>query len=154
CMAVGEAYNPGVVPPALAEHWNGRSWAVEKLIKPTANGSPLSMTPVSCAAPASCVVVGSYSINTKCRVVTERWNGTAWAVLAVFPGGCVAVGYAGLQAISCPTVSSCLAVGYGVAESWNGATWAAVPPASPSGTATAFLSRVSCTAPASCTAVG
>ncbi len=136
------------------ELWNGSTWAVKKLIKPTANGTQLRAAPVSCASPASCVALGSYSINGKCIGVPERWDGSTWAVLATLPGVCATRGGTGVQAISCPTVSSCLAVGYGVAESWNGQTWTSEPPASPGGTATPLLAGVSCPAPGNCTAVG
>jgi hypothetical protein len=198
CMAVGETYDPPAGPPALAEYWNGSTWAiqkiaefrgsypalldvscgaptscmattaknapteywngstwaVEKFVKPTASGSRLDITPVSCASATSCMAVGSYSVSGACRDVAESWNGSAWSVQATFPGGCDSLGGAGLQAISCPTVSSCLAVGFGNADYWNGTTWTAETLASPGGTATAFLSGVSCTGPASCTAAG
>jgi hypothetical protein len=70
---------------------------------------------------------------------------------------------AALESISCPSATACTATGSVVrdghiyrtaAEGWNGTAWSAEPtPAIPGGI-DSFLRAVSCTAPASCTAVG
>jgi hypothetical protein len=67
-----------------------------------------------------------------------------------------------LQAVSCTSSTSCVAVGSYVTalgvgrtlvESWNGSTWTKV--SSPNqGTAASFLSAVSCTSSSRCVAVG
>ena len=71
-----------------------------------------------------------------------------------------------LAAVSCPSTTACLAVGYNMpptnpfspgysafAEFWDGTTWKIVPPVQPSGTVSE-LSAVSCTSATACMAVG
>ena len=71
-----------------------------------------------------------------------------------------------LAAVSCPSTTACLAVGYNMpptnpfspgysafAEFWDGTTWKIVPPVQPSGTVSE-LSAVSCTSATDCMAVG
>src|SRR5205807_796312 len=72
-------------------------------------------------------------------------------------------GTAALTGVSCTSPSACTAVGsYGnsmgglstLAESWNGSSWSIQPTPDQPGTAESILSRVSCTSPSACTAVG
>ena len=68
----------------------------------------------------------------------------------------------GLQAVSCPSASACLAVGAtgshptaAIAESWNGTSWTTTTPsAAPSKVASSSLQAVSCTSATACMAVG
>lgn len=68
-----------------------------------------------------------------------------------------------LSAVSCPTSSSCMAVGYYVdptgrqqlfTEAWGGSSWARKVVSPPSGAVQSRLTGVSCTAATECTAVG
>jgi hypothetical protein len=111
--------------------WDGVSWQLQP--DPTGPGAG-SLTAVSCARADACTAVGT---------VAARWNGASWTVQSLPAPGAVAV--------SCPTISFCLAVGGGngpIAESSNGTSWSLEP--TPSGP----LNAVSCTAPDRCTGVG
>jgi hypothetical protein len=118
---------------------------------------------VSCPADRFCLGVGWYipSGGVK-RPLAERWDGSAWhAMFPLVPSPAPA---SVLQAVSCVSPSSCLAVGdtntsgdhgpvFGklFAEKWNGSTWRMVPVADP-GRAT--LTKVSCPGPRNCYAAG
>jgi len=68
----------------------------------------------------------------------------------------------GLQAVSCPSASACLAVGAtgsnptaAIAESWNGTSWTTTTPSpAPVKVASSSLQAVSCTSATACMAVG
>ncbi len=67
-----------------------------------------------------------------------------------------------LLAVSCPSATACLAVGFGktrhvgtaMAESWNSTSWTTTPSAAPPGASQSDLRAVSCTSATACTAVG
>jgi hypothetical protein len=144
----------------VTEHWNGTAWAIEHLAKPAPSYTSFEMPAVSCASATDCTGFGAYTANRTCTGVAEIWNGSSWAVQATVPGGCGrspcrnAANNCGLASISCPTTTSCMAVGHDVAEFWNGSTWTSEPFASPGGGRTPALAAVSCTAADDCTAVG
>jgi hypothetical protein len=87
--------------------------------------------------------------------LAERWNCTSWIIQATpnpAPGG------ADLGGVSCPSVSSCFAVGASnagtLAEHWNGTGWRIVPSPNPSGAQFSFVGAVSCASASACTAAG
>jgi YD repeat-containing protein len=115
---------------------------------------------VSCAAAASCVAVGYY-LNSSNVVVpaAQRWSGSSWLVITppAPAEGAISV----LNGVSCPTTTSCMAVGtkqvggldQPLAMQWNGSAWSATPaPVGPG--FTNYLNDVSCTAANNCEAVG
>jgi hypothetical protein len=88
---------------------------------------------VACPRPGWCMAVGSRgSTAADSTALAEVWNGKRWRVV---PVPSVTAGHRTdyLQAVSCPSVSECLAVGYtlnaagnsgaGLAERWNGRRW-------------------------------
>src|SRR5262249_7534001 len=84
------------------------------------------------------------------RVLTERWDGTGWRLLAApnpFPGG------NSLGSVSCLAADSCMAIGSpdfdSLAEQWDGRSWQVRR----SGQID-VLSSVSCPSAARCMAVG
>jgi hypothetical protein len=99
---------------------------------------------VSCVSPANCIAVGQYYQTAAGPQLTliERWNGTAWRVEPSPSIGRDST----LDSVSCPSASSCTAVGSLIAG-WNGARWQVELRSSP------FVA-VSCAAPGSCMAVG
>jgi len=85
-----------------------------------------------------------------------RWTGARWRNVKIG-------GPPGLQSVSCPATSGCLAIGnyrsrtrlgrlsgHNLAEAWNGSTWRTVRTVGPGG----GLVGVSCTGPRRCMAVG
>src|SRR5262249_33055570 len=91
------------------------------------------------------------------ETLVEQWNGTSWARVAspTVPG---ADSY--LNAVRCPTMTNCVAVGYSSAasdltlvERWNGAVWST--DASPnSATPKNYRNGVACAGTPVCFAVG
>lgn len=160
CVAVGLYLNSSDTGFGLAETWNGKAWAASTL--PSPKGSVgIELNGVSCATAKSCVAVGEDLTSTGSLALAESLSGGTWkAATPPVPAGSF-VGT--LNAVSCPSTASCVAVGsYAsnsggsvLAESWNGRAWArmaAAPPASSKNDAA--LTGVSCTSPKNCVAVG
>jgi hypothetical protein len=91
----------------------------------------------------------------------ENWNGTAWTIApSPAPSGALS---SDLVSVSCPTATSCVAVGSYVnssgatltlAEEWNDSTWSLVPSPDRSGASGSELLGVSCASSSSCVGVG
>lgn len=149
CVSVGHYVNGSGTEVALAEQWNGTSWEVQSVPRPS-GAIRSGLSAVSCTMASACTAVGDY-VNRSGVVETlaERWNGTAWSIqttvnpsaggslagVSCLSGGCTAVGQSG---------------GGTLAESWNGSAWSINP--TPSGEGP--LLAVSCTALNACMAVG
>lgn len=164
CMAVGSYTTDahGEVNVPLAEVWNGIRW---KWLRAPVTGQNGAFNAVSCAPGSGCMAVGNYQdIKNAGHNMAARWNGSAWRVFKL-PGGFgygagLINGVSGPTSVSCPSLSSCMAVGnyydagngitYDLAIAWNGTTWRLTPTARPGG----GLAGVSCPAPGSCVAVG
>lgn len=160
CTAVG-SYDDGTVTRTLVER-RGSSWAHQSSPNPSGHqGSYLAG--VSCSSSSLCTAVGSYvdSGGTQ-RTLALRWASGSWSqqMLPGIPAGATS---AQLSGVSCPTSTSCVAVGswtdsafvqhpYGL--SWNGTTWSVSSVVDPAGSVGAVLSGISCSAPGTCTAVG
>jgi hypothetical protein len=160
CTAVGLYVDSSGIQQTLAESWNGGTWAIEATPNPS-GASDSILNGVSCASATSCTAVGSY-VNSSGATVTlaESWNGRTWAIEATpTPSGAI---NAALNGVSCSSTASCTAVGYyvnssgttGLAESWNGRTWAVQATPSLSGSGFRELASVSCASAAACTAAG
>jgi hypothetical protein len=117
---------------------------------------------VACPAAGNCISVGGYinSVTGNRTIAAERWSGTSWSSMALpAPEG---TSY--LEGVSCPSTTSCMAVGYVVAANqtvrplimrWNGSAWSEL--SSGSGLPAGYdnrLNGVSCATAASCEAVG
>jgi hypothetical protein len=156
CVAVG-----GKGGHLVTGIWSGAGWVIQPIRDPAGTGSA-SLAAVSCPSPASCTAVGSYRRNGGRRhALAERWNGQVWKIqnLPAFSDS----GSQALLGVSCASPSACIAVGdyvnrvthttLTVTAAWNGTAWALQATPSPPGPV-AWLSGVSCTSPAACTAVG
>jgi hypothetical protein len=84
CVAAGNT--GGSEPPdfsalALAERWNGKTWAIQR--PPERPGTlPSSPTGIACSSPVAYTAVGEAVLGQPAGTVTlaERWNGTWWAI--------------------------------------------------------------------------
>lgn len=144
----------GAAVPASA----ATGWTVQTVPNP-AGTTATYLEGVSCPSVSNCIAVGSTGPTDSTTLdLAEHWNGSTWALqTAASPAAST---MPGLNAVSCPTATYCVAVGANdptattsgaIAESWNGSTWTLRPPVSP---ADAWLSAVSCTATTNCEAVG
>jgi len=162
CMAAGAYIDSSGAFRALAERWNGTSWAVQ----PTpglAGGVEGQLYGVACTSATGCLAVGfsspNLSTNQSPATLAERWNGSTWHVQHTpNPPGAAA---SNLNAASCVSRSACIAVGntsnrrgtpLTLAQRWNGRTWRIQ--ATPSPANGGNLLGVSCPSRSSCLAVG
>ncbi|MGH3262142.1 MAG: hypothetical protein ACRDNS_09125 [Trebonia sp.] len=123
-MAVGNG-SRGTV----AEFWTGARWSLSATPNPSGSSSALSA--VSCPRAGWCMAAGER--NSDAAPLMERYSGGAWTTepLAAPSGTSFIV----LDAISCPSEASCLAVGSGIvhghkvvmAERYANGTWTDVP---------------------------
>jgi hypothetical protein len=152
CTAVGEDQTPS----ALAENWNGTTWATQAT--PAIGSYVTELNGISCTSASFCVAVGAEieSAAGPLAAVTEIWNGTDWTAEPVPPPLSTAY-QSDLAGASCSSPDACTAVGYyevngkmqPAALRWNGTAWAYQR--FPAGTTVLW---VSCPAVASCTAAG
>jgi hypothetical protein len=165
CTAVGysEDNNSGN-DVTLAEHWNGKTWAIQTI--PTITADSVSLSGMSCTSASACTAVGSYSSlsgNGSPATVAERWNGKTWAMQSI-PNPTTVGDTLQLAGVSCASAYACTAVGsydasdggtiVTLAEHWNGKTWAIQTTPNPSGANESSLDGVSCTSASVCTAAG
>jgi hypothetical protein len=148
CIAVGSQQTSAGVSTALAERWNGSTWALQTAVNPS-GGTGVSLNGVSCPSATYCIAVGVNQPTVKSETaVAESWNGSTWTLQSpVSPAG------AWLSGISCTATNNCEAVGRDTAgplvEHWNGSAWAAqTMPA-----AVGSLTGVSCVSASFCEAV-
>jgi hypothetical protein len=122
---------------------------------------------VSCASRTSCAAVGSTSTRIAEAPLIESWNGSAWKVAKVKdPLSSTQRGNVSLGGVSCPSVTSCVAVGsytvgtnplaelHAFSEVWQNGGWTLHKTAKLSGVQGATLVAVSCVTSKSCIAVG
>lgn len=162
CTAAGAYMNKTGKRVPLAAGWNGTSWSIQPAPNPT--GAIFSfLNGVSCPSATACEAVGQTGKTLgKSATLAEMWNGTAWTIQATpNPAGGL---YNSLEAISCPSPTSCMAVGTAndpvggtsttLAESWNGTIWSIVPTPNVAGSSDNNLGGVSCASATACIAVG
>jgi hypothetical protein len=145
---------------SLAAVQVGSAWLPQRTPNPKGARYVL-INSVSCAGDA-CMAVGisttvgtGSSLKPSARIVTrplaEWWNGKLWTLTEVpLPNS----GRTWLNAVACPAINRCVAVGSGsLIESWNGVGWTAEPLPSKQASSVS-LYGVSCPTTTACTAVG
>ena len=165
CVAVGSDITAGGEQHALAEQWNGRVWRL-LAARDVAGAAGTALHSVSCVSIKACSAVG-YSARPDGAVVplAERWNGIAFSVLPLpAPTGSASPPWAELDAVTCSSASSCVAVGddaesaakpfVALAETWNGGAVRLEHPPQPPGSTRSPLTGLGCDGPMSCEAVG
>jgi hypothetical protein len=164
CVAVGFSKSNDTYQ-TLIESWNGTRWS----IAPSPNVGTVNniLDGVSCVSATSCEAVGyDFDTNNPTGVVqstlVESWNGMQWSIM---PSPNREGDGNILYGVSCPSSTSCEAVGYAIphqpnapafetlTESWNGTSWSIVPSGN-KGTSASLLLGVSCVAANTCEAVG
>ncbi len=159
CYAVGYA-QIGPARDTLVEQYTGIGWST--VASPNTTATNTVLNGVSCAGTELCVAVGNASTEgAGVAGVVEQWSGTSWSIVASpNPGG--STNYS-LSGVSCPSPTSCDAVGSyetdaatdaTLIEQWSGASWSIVTSPEPSGSTDSGLSGISCPSTASCAAVG
>jgi hypothetical protein len=165
CTAAGAYQDSSGAFQALAEQWDGTSWAIQPTPQ-LASGAMSQLIGVACTSATGCTAVGYSSPNGANLVnhpapatLAERWNGSSWSIQPTPspPGAAPSI----LNATSCVSGSDCIAVGntsnsqgtsLTLAQLWNGTTWTIQPTPSPADGGN--LIAVSCPSQSSCLAVG
>ncbi|HME02522.1 MAG TPA: neprosin family prolyl endopeptidase [Solirubrobacteraceae bacterium] len=168
CIAVGRADNSINGQISLAESWNGTKWTLQTTPKPE-HSIGEELRAVSCSAAGACTAVGEYNnyVEGGRRALIERYNGTSWSLqeaASPFSGSPPKGSKWEMNGVSCPTSTSCIAVGtfaesstsgnQALAEEWNGTRWALAPAMQRAGVVANEPRSVSCTAELACTFVG
>jgi len=158
CIAVGWRHTTAGVSSTLAMSWNGTSWSVQTTPTP-AGATYVEPTAMSCTSSTACTAVGYYQTAEAELPFAMRWNGSTWSLQTVsLPAGATG---ARLKGVSCSSSTACAAVGsyvvgtleYTLAQQWNGTSWTAELPPSPSGVES-VLEAVACLPSSWCKAVG
>lgn len=159
CTAVGDE---GENELTFAVHWNGTKWTVQATPNPAGMSTP-RLAGVACHSYALCMAVGASDFGVEQATLGERWSGSKWTVVKTTDPSTAKHSNNTLVAVSCPSLSRCIAVGNDInksnavvtlAESWNGSKWATSPiVGSPEG-AENLLTAVACASSSSCMAVG
>jgi hypothetical protein len=161
CMAVG-AFSLNGHNRGLAEMLSGGNWLAETVPSPT-RGVNVFANEVSCASPASCLLVGDHYARQRgpAKNLAEAWNGSSWRIVSARgPGG---TAFSGLQDVACPIARFCLAVGFAgtgrhyqdTAYTWkNGTSWARIRVPRPSHARQSELAGLACVSARNCMAAG
>jgi hypothetical protein len=165
CLATGNAATASSEPDvadSFVDRWDGTSWSLTTTAVPV-GGTGVALKAISCVDATDCFAVGSYATSAfPVHTLSERWNGTAWAVVA--SPNPFASGSASLVDVACSTATSCIAIGAyspngarSFSEHWNGLSWSllatATPPIPPTPDGSS-LQSVSCTSSTDCFAAG
>ncbi|HEX3387811.1 MAG TPA: hypothetical protein VHT94_02125 [Streptosporangiaceae bacterium] len=105
CTAVGYYRGAGVgaYDAPMAEHWNGRSWALQNVPEPAGTSQDAELYGVSCASSGSCLAVGQWG-NT---ALAEHYNGHAWNLQKTAKPTRLKV----FNAVACVSTTICTAIG-------------------------------------------
>lgn len=155
CIVVGA--NDGT--PQTIE-WNGATWTT---MPNTAVGVG-TLASVSCADISACMAVGSNDDGT---LASERWDGSNWSDVSI-PNEVTGSLAEFLTSVSCPTPSSCVAVGWHsfavtptsggeapIVDTWDGTAWSREPlPITLVAGLNDTLNSVGCYGSGQCIAVG
>jgi hypothetical protein len=167
CVAVGTYLDTDGNLEAVVETLAGGTWTASGAPPPTGTTNPnTELNDVVCPSEGSCVAVGATFSATGGQgqaLVETLSDGTWTASVPPTPGKAGVKAELGLNAVSCPTVGSCQAVGFyaakkvslGLVETLADGTWTATEvPAPVSAGEDVALSGVSCAEGDTCEAVG
>lgn len=150
CVAVGSYTDGGGSIWAMSATWNGTSWTLVSVPKPSGSIRTVLLD-TSCSSASACAAVGIYrdagGLQTS---FVQRWNGASWSHQA--SANPVGSTNTVLQGVSCVASSPCVAVGdwnngknwLPMAQEWNGSAWALDTTPNPAGATETILEGVAC----------
>gem|GEM_PF-5668144 len=169
CLAVGQTFTGSVTSISETAFYASEvsgSWSTQMtlpILAPAAS-SVITNLAVACAPGGPCTVLGSEGHNTCCKYFTEVWTPgqgfTAGPTELHFSGSLTSVD---LGSISCPSSTTCVAVGsgsldgraIGAAAISNDGVWGPVTPLNdPTRGPNYGLNSISCASPGNCVAIG
>lgn len=161
-LAIAVSVVAGSVVAAVPTGATSPAWSIVPSSNPSGS-TGAQLYGVACPSTTSCFAVG-YSAGaqgTGLKSLVEHWRSTGWSIMAsANPSGAIQTI---LHAVSCPSTTSCFAVGTyytastadrTVVEHWNGTRWSIMASPNPPGTENTILQGVSCPSTQSCFAVG
>lgn len=94
---------------AFAEAWNGSAWQMQTAAVP-AGAKVSGLASVVCQSPTACTAVGNTArYQQPAQTVAESWNGAQWQLQSTQDAS---TNTNKLLSVSCPSASTCTAVGY------------------------------------------
>ena len=107
CFAVGSYQTTGGAEKSLLERWDGSTWGV---MNSPNRASYVTLHGVSCPDTANCYAVGYYDNNFPVvKGLVEHWvHGSPWSIMTSSNPSTDTE----LAGVSCPTPTSCVAVGH------------------------------------------
>jgi hypothetical protein len=162
CVAVGYTYT-GFVYETLVMEWDGAVWSV--VSSPNVGSDDNELYSVSCVSVSDCVAVGSWYNNEVDvdETLVMVWDGNVWSVVSS-PNVGSGNNENYLNAVSCVSVSDCVAVGYTYNDEddvdetlvmvWDGNVWSVVSSPDVGSVSDNELYSVSCVSVSDCVAVG
>ena len=150
CVAVGSYTVSGGSIWAWSATWNGTTWTLGTVAKPTGSIRTVLLD-VSCSTASACAGVGIYRDSTGLQTsFVARWNGSSWS----HQGSANPVGSTNtvFQGVSCVASSPCVAVGdwnngkswQPMAQEWNGSAWVLDTTPNPAGATETIIEGVAC----------
>ena len=161
CFAVGGNSYLQPPRPAYIERWNGTGWSDAPVTGATV--SDAGFEDVSCTTATECLAVGTYQDGSTTKLLAERWDGSAWTLLAdpplpagatIGPGADVVIDCGGARSCIAATTATIGGAPTPVAVRWNGSGWEATALAAPAHAGAARVVDVSCASATSCVLVG
>lgn len=111
CTTVGYATDSLGAVFAVAERFNGTTWAQQTLASPPAGSTGSALIGVSCTTSTHCSAVGYYlDASSVQNTFGQGWNGTTWSLQST-PNPAGSTGGA-VNGISCTSSTICESVGY------------------------------------------
>ncbi len=158
CWAVGSSDTGGVLR-TLTQRWNGILWSTvaSPNATPTTNNV---LSDVTCLSGSDCWAIGNFKNGTTPQTLIERWNGTAWTVVA--SPNTSGTENNTISSLHCVSPTECVAAGFynsgglnrTLVERWNGSAWTIVTTPNAVAKKSTTLSDVACVNDSDCWAVG
>ena len=160
CTAAG--FSDSATQPFFVARWQAGTWTLQNVPDPS-GGLGFYPASLSCSSADQCALIGYYFDASGNGVIAadlstpSGW--TAENIPITVPSG----DSPGLNGVSCPSATSCTAVGVDstasggvltLAMAWDGSTWTRAATPDPVGATDTGLNAVSCTGASRCTAVG
>ena len=162
CFTVGSLDAASSSTP-FGEHWDGAAWSLVTFPIP-AGATRTKLNGVRCPTALSCFAVGSAQSGSTQSTLIERWNSTAWSIMA--SPNAAGVPSSVLLGLACPSATSCVAVGETnpfagiqhagntLVERMSGTTWSVVTSPNPEPDRGSSLAAIACPAATHCFATG
>ena len=162
CSASNDCWGVGYSAPhgsnnaqTLTEHWDGSSWSAVAAPDPSTLDDLLAS--VTCTSTSDCWAAGSQKeSSTSYQTLTERWNGTSWAVVTSQDTSGTQDNF--LYDVSCLSAMECWSVGTAASQTftqhWDGISWTIAPSPDTSTSEPNYLFGLTCVPGSECWATG